>query len=189
MNLSRLVEDGGTPEYWYVLNLNPEPWAIGPVSAIRKGGKIVPFVGRNVQLHTYKEAVRAELRAQNPIKVDGKVRLTFLFWRHMAEYQSRQARTARKHEADLSNLVKSTEDAIQDLLIGNDKNTVEAGAYMIEQGPNVEGRIIIVVQKAPETPDVLSFLPAHVLALMEKHPELLGDNDDYGAGSAPEGFF
>lgn len=184
----KLVVDN-SPEYWYVLDLNPEPWAIGPISVIRKKGAYIPFVGRNQQLHTYKEAVQAVLKDMNPVLVEGKVRLTFLFWRQRPDYQTWQARRHRKHEADLTNLVKATEDAIQGVLIGNDRDSVDIGAYMVAQGPDVEGRIIICVQKAPETPDILAMLPEHVYGMMQKHPELLGEPDEYGAGSDVKDFF
>lgn len=163
---------------WFVLDLNPEPWAIGPVGYARRGGKMSAYVGRNAQLDAYKEAVREELKdalaGSNAADyfIEGKVELRFYFWRNRAEYKTPQARTHRKHEADGTNMSKATEDALQGILFKNDKDVNHCQWTVVEQGPNVKGRIVIGVRPSSDLPNVMAELPDHVCALLD---ELDGD--------------
>jgi Holliday junction resolvase RusA-like endonuclease len=120
------------PGQWYVLDINPSPWAIGPVVTGRKGGKIYGNVGRNQELHAYKEAVR-ELLEDTAVLVPGEVEIHMYFWRQREEYLTHQARTHRKHEADLTNMQKAFEDALQRVLIENDKNVRAVRTVVVEQ--------------------------------------------------------
>jgi Holliday junction resolvase RusA-like endonuclease len=134
--------------YWFVLDLNPEPWAIGPLSVGRaKGGKMFPSVGRNTQLWHYQQAIKEALGAPD-IFFEGKIELRFYFWRRRDEYNTPQARTHRKHEADLTNLQKATEDALQGILFKNDKDVSVIHSWMVQQGPDVEGCVIIAIRAA-----------------------------------------
>lgn len=138
--------------HWFVLDVNPEPWAIGDLSVGRRGGKAFPMVGRNHQLHNYKEAIKAELGDDPGVWVDGKVELLFYFWRRRDEYKTPQARTHRKHEADLTNLQKATEDALQGVLFKNDKDVNRIHSRMVDQGPHVIPKVVIAIRPAETTP-------------------------------------
>jgi len=161
-------------DQWFVLELNPEPWAIGPVGVARKNGKMIPYVGRNQQLDAYKEAVKEAL---GPVEMlTGKVDITFFFWRVRSEYSTPQARTHRKHEADATNMQKATEDALQDLLYKNDKDNVHVESYVVEQGPDVTPRVVIRVREAgPFNPDLI---PLHVWNQIEDTDSLDGGPSD-----------
>lgn len=130
--------------HWIALDVNPEPWAIGPVGVARRGGKIQPYVGRNAQLAEYQAAVKEELGEQEML--EGKIVLRFFFWRNRADYVTPQARTHRKHEADLTNLQKATEDALQGVLFKNDKDVADIHSTMVAQGPEIRGRIILGIK-------------------------------------------
>lgn len=149
-------------ERWYVLKINPEPWAIGPVGFSRRGGKMSAYVGRNQQLDAYKEAVREEVGNVEMLK--GKLSVTFYFWRNRAEYKTPQARIHRKHEADATNLQKSTEDALQGVLYANDKDNHHVQSFIVEQGPDVEGRVVVCVKECPDfnTDDIPSSIWAEI---------------------------
>ena len=134
-----------TTERWFVLDVNPEPWAIGPVGYSRRGGKMSAYVGRNQQLHSYQEAVREALGTGHEM-IDGPFQLYFWFWRRRDEYKTPQSRTHRKHEADATNLQKATEDALQGVLFKNDKDTRIIRSVMVEQGPDVEGKIVFQIK-------------------------------------------
>lgn len=131
---------------WYILDVNPEPWAIGDLSVGRRGGKYFPMVGRNQQLHNYKEAVREELRAYFPELLEGKIELKFYFWRRRDEYKTPQARGHRKHEADGTNLAKATEDALQGVLFKNDKDVSRMIWEIVDQGPDVTPRVVVGIR-------------------------------------------
>lgn len=135
---------------YFELDLNPEPWAVGPVVVGRKANKMYGNIGRNQQLFAYQEAVREELENLDAKKhwIDkSKIELAFYFWRNRAEYTTPQSRGHRKHEADLTNLQKATEDALQGVLFKNDKDVARVTSTMVAQGPEVEGRIVIGVRR------------------------------------------
>lgn len=148
-----------TETQWYVLDVNPEPWAIGPVGYARHNGKMSAYVGQNKQLDTYKQTIK-EAIADKAVMMSGKVDITFFFWRNRADYKTPQARSHRKHEADATNLQKSTEDALQNILYSNDKDNSHVQAYIIEQGPGVKGKVVICIK--PYVDIVSSLIPADV---------------------------
>jgi Holliday junction resolvase RusA-like endonuclease len=163
---------------WYHVEINPEPWAVGPVGTRRLNGKMSAYVGRNQQLAAYQEAVREELGDGHEM-IEGRVRIVFLFWRNRAEYETVQARTHRKHEADVTNLQKATEDALQGVLFKNDKNVNDIHSVMVEQGPDVRGMILIGIAASPEVPDVVSMVPDYVWELVDGTDQLaIGFGDD-----------
>jgi Holliday junction resolvase RusA-like endonuclease len=146
-------------EHWYFLDVNPEPWAIGPVGYRRANGKMSAYVGRNDQLHHYKEAIKEAILKQDPVKFEGQFELTIWFWRERSEYTTHQARTHRKHEADVTNLYKATEDALQGILFDNDRDNVHTEAFMMEQGEEVHGKVVVRIR------------PMHHAGLMTMPPE------------------
>jgi len=160
---------------WYVLDVNPEPWAIGPVSVGRKKGGVYPVVGRNEQLWFYQQAIKEAIGTPRKSFNAETYELMFFFWRDRADYQTHQARTHRKHEADVTNLAKATEDALQGVLFDNDKNTKIMHAEMVEQGPNVNGKVVVGIR-------AINFsnwtqLPNEVRLLIEELDNPLIDND------------
>jgi Holliday junction resolvase RusA-like endonuclease len=135
--------------YWYVLDLNPIPWRVGPVGASRSAstGKVKGYVGRDQELRNYQDAIRAELAKKNPILVDGKIKVTMWFWRNQARYATeKRAKGAGNQEADGTNMYKATEDACQKILFPNDRANVSGHFYVVEQGPDVTGKVIICVE-------------------------------------------
>lgn len=147
-----------TDEQWFVLDVNPEPWAIGPVGYSRHGGKMSAYVGQNKQLDTYKQTIKEAMGKQELF--DGKVDICFYFWRNQADYKTPQAKSHRKHEADATNLMKSTEDALQDVLYKNDKDNSHVQAFIIAQGPDVKGKVVICIK--PYVDLASSLIPANV---------------------------
>ena len=162
--------------HWFVLDVNPEPWAIGDLSVGRRGGKAFPMVGRNNQLHMYKEAVKEEL--DNPgIWFDGKIELKFFFWRRRDEYKTPQARTHRKHEADGTNMAKATEDALQGVLFKNDKDVNRMEWTVVEQGPDVIPRVVVAIRQGQDMPEVMAEFPEYVGILLDEMDNVSSDNE------------
>lgn len=148
---------------WFVLAINPEPWAVGPAGVARKNGKLVPYIGRNQQLAEYQEAIR---EAIGPIDeseiIKSRIRLVMFFWRHRADWQTPQARRARKNEADDTNMLKATEDALQGLLFINDKDTNDIRGVIVEQGPDVVGKIVLGIEASAPIPLAISEIPPNI---------------------------
>ncbi len=122
---------------WYVLHINPDPWAIGPISVGKRNGKYIPIVGRNEQLYSYQEAVKAELADTEQLPFD-EFELTFFFWRRLDTHE-----TGRKHQADATNLLKATEDALQGVLFENDRNARDVRSTIVAQGPDMKPCVVI----------------------------------------------
>lgn len=132
---------------YYVLPVNPEPWAIGPMGVSRHNGGMHPFVGPNKQLVAYQEAVKEELASLNPEKLDGEIRLECWFWRRQDAYTTEAARKAQKNEADGTNLLKATEDACQGILFDNDR-TVKHGTWkIVAQSDDIPPCVVIGIEQ------------------------------------------
>lgn len=130
-------------ELWFTLGINPEPWAVGPLGVARREGKLTPFMGRNQQLAAYQEAVRDELITRYPgvaKMYPPYYELDFLFWRNRADYEG-ETKRVRKNEVDATNMQKATEDALQGLLIENDRMVNRVGSRIVAQGPDVRGAV------------------------------------------------
>lgn len=166
----------------FVLDINPQPWAIGPVGYARKGGSMSAYVGQNKQLHAFQEAVREEI-GQQPM-IEGQHMLRMYFWRNRAEYTTPNQRQHRKHEADVTNMVKSTEDALQGILFGNDRDTRRVMGEIVEQGPDVAGRIVIVIE-----PYIGTFAADVIEAITKHRNQPLPFDDDYVAWTPADDIF
>ena len=172
---------------WYALPINPEPWAIGPLGVGRKNGKYYPYVGKNQQLAAYQDAVREEFSDAQIKKIEGRVRVRFFFWRERAEYTTPQARTHRKHEADLTNLQKALEDALQDIFFDNDRDVNSVESVLVRQGPNVVGKILVAVSESPPIPDAVINLPTDVYQMMDSFEESIVAVESSNVNTPPEG--
>lgn len=123
---------------WFTIEVNPDPWAIGPLGVGRKqGGKLYPYVGANAQLVAYQEAVK-ELLANVEKLPTGEYKLTFYFWRRLDAHAS-----GRKHYADATNLVKACEDALQGVLIENDRLVRDVRGVIVEQESDTKPMVVL----------------------------------------------
>lgn len=151
---------------YYDLDLNPEPWRIGPLSVgRRKGGKgVYPMVGRDAQLHAYKEAVREQLEEYRTVMLPGPYHSKFFFWRLRDVYTTPLQRQHRKHDADLTNMVKATEDACQGILFDNDRDCVSHENFIFAQGAETKRpRVIVAVSPVTSFPEPREVLDAQLI--------------------------
>lgn len=162
--------------WWYYFRINPEPWAVGPLDIGRRSGKVYATMGQNKQLAAYQEAVRDELALQDPEMISGRVTMRLYFWRNRAEYTTPNQRQHRKHEADLTNLVKAFEDACQGVLFENDRDVVHTDAYLIDQGTEVEGKILLCIGEAVTPAEYVKPIPEHIWKTLHLPPAQVQDN-------------
>jgi hypothetical protein len=130
-------------QWYWVTGINPEPWTAG--TAFRYGSSKRLGIAKDGKLKAYQEAVADEFVYQNPhfIPMIGELSLTFFFWRS----------SAHGNVADATNLQKSTEDALQNILYGNDRNNRHASSTVMEQTPQTAPHILILI--APwERPEI-----------------------------------
>lgn len=160
--------------HYYTLPVNPEPWRVGPLTLGRKQtGQYYPKVGRDEQLHMYQEAIRACLLEYETLCLpEGvKFRAEYFFWRRQDSYNLPTGRRIVKHEGDLTNMIKGTEDAMQaqvargtrkaveGILFHNDRDCVEQNSYLMNQGQDIEPMVVIGIQAVsgfPEPEDVMA---------------------------------
>ena len=124
--------------------INPEPWSASIVT--KKGGSFKDGVLVNYQT-ALREMVFKAMEKNNiaPYTYDSHaagIFLEFFFWRS----------TGRGQPADVSNLIKSTEDALQGALFENDRIVRRVCGEIVEQFPTLESPgILIRVSDYPET--------------------------------------
>ena len=130
------------------LDVNPEPWAVGTLSIGKRGGKMFPRMARNESVHAFKEAVREELTGTVTMLPAGRYHLDFYFWRRLDTYVAESGRKANAHVADATNMQKALEDALQGILIDNDRDGAVIRSTIVEQGPAVIPGIGIFAKSA-----------------------------------------
>lgn len=136
---------------WLRLDINPEPWAIGPVGYGRRNGKMSAYVGQNAQLDSFKQAVAEAAQASWELPpLEGPIKLDFFFWRNRAMYRTDSGRNMTKSKVDATNMQKATEDALQGVVYKNDRDVVDVRSRVVEQGPEVSGLIVVRVQLLEE---------------------------------------
>ncbi|AMS03440.1 RusA-like resolvase [Gordonia phage Benczkowski14] len=132
-----------TYRVWGV-GLNPEPWAMGKPTMIYnpKTKKHWPKYSPNRQLKAYQDAVRAELQARDVQVEPGMYRLRFTFSRQL-EIAVNRTSTSTSHVADTTNMQKATEDALQGVAIGNDRDVIDVGGRLA--GPQMVSTVPYVI--------------------------------------------
>lgn len=122
----------------FLMPINPEPWRTPPFSPGRhKNGHLYVKAGMDEQGAAFKDAVREELVLQNAELDDPPYKITFWFWRNLAK---------NKNEIDATNMQKLCEDAMQGLVLTNDRYTRQIISNNMEQGSNTPGMILIEVR-------------------------------------------
>jgi hypothetical protein len=122
-------------------------------------------VSPNLTLRAFQDAVRDEMEGVTMMP-PGEYHLQFYFWRQLARYLDMDDKRRQRHHADATNLQKGLEDALQGVLIDNDRNVRSIGSKIMAQGPEVEPRIVIMAQM--HQPGIKEGLPIPVLEFMEE---------------------
>jgi len=138
---------------YVVRDLNPEPWAAASFARVR-GGKTVAF--KDAKSKAYQMALKDCLPdAKMTTKA---VHLRFAFWRN----------TADGKPADVTNLQKSTEDALQGVLLKNDSQVSAVSSCIVEQSPTAPSGILIEISETPFD----RWWPAHLPAAVSRELDL-----------------
>lgn len=117
-----------------IWDINPEPWT-SPTIPRRgrpaKDGKLVAYQQAvQDEIEEMRQGKFFELEMYDP---DDYVHLTIYFWRSSAHGQ----------QADATNLLKSTEDALQGILFKNDRKNWHVESAIVEQTPETRPCIVI----------------------------------------------
>lgn len=128
-----------------IVGVNPEPWEVGQPFARRHSGKLSAGISPSPKLQAYQQALREEVGEQSePVYPEGtQIDVYFWFWRQIEEFKTPTGRTSHSNYADSTNLQKATEDALQDLVYGNDRLNQRVGSEIVAQGPTVQPAIVV----------------------------------------------
>lgn len=172
----------GVTSKWYIIDdVNPEPWAIGPLGVgKRHDGKWYPYVGPNQQLVTYQRAVKEQLEDFTPPMLSGAVGLRFFFWRRLPLVSTTSGRSHRSHVADATNLQKGLEDALQGIFFGNDVQVKDIKSVIVEQSGTTQSKIVINVYSIAAFDP--SEIPDFVWNELDKVEELPKDSNIWSIG-------
>lgn len=129
--------------------VNPEPWSVGTAYATRtKSGAMRGGISPNKKVQAYQKALREELLSLPMVRMlepgDAGLCLRLWFWRQI-EVSNKAGRRVTGHIADVTNLQKSTEDALQGILFENDNAVRWVCSEIIEQEASTVPTIAIEV--------------------------------------------
>lgn len=120
----------------WAVALNPEPWAMGKIGVfpVNGGKKWVPKVSPDKTMKNYQEAIAEELRLQGAEELPGPFyMLRFTFSRQLVKYTvGSTGRTSTRNWADVTNMQKATEDAMQGVLLPNDRAVIACGGRLAD---------------------------------------------------------
>ena len=138
---------------WYMVEgINPQPWQASEGQVVGKSRKIV--FHKPEQLRFYQQALAISFEQQNPgfvpLMTDIPLMVRFYFWREIEVIEGTSGKIAQSNVADATNLQKAAEDALQDVLYGNDQNNVDIRSRIMEQAIGVAPRILIMVAPDPK---------------------------------------
>lgn len=163
------MKSTGTTTYY--LPVNPEPWTVGKAYVRRGGGKSFAAVAPDKTLKTYQEAIRSELLERGAMLLDPPYALEFYFWRQNAQYKSQKGRTMTRNTPDVTNMQKATEDALQDVLIGNDRDVVAVKSALVDVSIDEPGSVAIVVHELSDATQILPVYVTDAIATEEARQE------------------
>jgi len=140
-------------EEWFLIEgVNPEPWTASEGTIGRKGGKLFVMFHKQMQLRVYQEAIFETFKERYPDVIpssaDKKIALEFYFWRELPVYEGTRG-NVRKHQADVTNLQKALEDALQGVLFSNDRDVQVIKSYIVEQEFTTVPKILICITEVP----------------------------------------
>jgi Holliday junction resolvase RusA-like endonuclease len=134
-----------------IRGLNPEPWEPSRAAPVRKGSKLTVAHYKPAKLETFQAALIDTLeRHENdpyvsPWEPQGNhvLKVHFWLWRTQEVSTRQSGRKHRAHQADATNMQKAIEDACQGILFGNDRDNRHVATTIVDQGHDIEPRIII----------------------------------------------
>ncbi len=139
-----MVNVNSSDDRWFTLALTPQPWAIGPLGVSRRGKQTYAYIGPNQQLQAYQEALREELDGAGILS--GEVEITLYIWRALEAAKNFAGRDRKAKTSDATNIQKATEDALQGILIENDRNVRRICTEIVEQKEGIQSCILIRVR-------------------------------------------
>lgn len=133
-----------------ITDINPEPWTAPDVNiAYGKNRRPYPQVSTGSIQRAYQAGIRESvLEAYPKIEMfpdDAKLCLRIWVWRRLDEYQTVKGKDQSRHAADMTNIQKATEDALQGILYRNDTQCKVVQTIEMEQDHTTSMQLLVVV--------------------------------------------
>lgn len=130
-------------------DVNPVGWKAPTAFVIRRGGRLSAGMAPSMEVKAYQESIKETLRPlwddlNLPI-IEVPCRVDLYFSRQLVSYQAESGRTVTKHRQDLTNLRKSTEDALQPWMIKNDVLVTQGWTEIVAQSKTCPSFVDLVV--------------------------------------------
>lgn len=145
--------------------------------------------GVDKEARAYKDALISALRKQDADRLDGPYSVDFLFWRKLEQYQTESGRNMTRKWVDATNMQKLCEDALQEIIITNDKEDLVVRSYIMSQTKETIPCIGIVIRAGidPARITIRNCLPPDVAGKMEDMVELSNMRYEHSTGAASSG--
>ena len=147
---------------WYVISVNPTPWAVGELGfTVKRDGSKRVYMAPNRDLKLYQEAIREEMADFITFPLATELDVVFVFNRALDEI-FRGKFKSHAHYADATNMQKATEDALQGVLFGNDNQNRVVTSIIREQSPEADPCVAIGIKTTTDklvyelVPDLVS---------------------------------
>ena len=130
----------------YAFPINPQPWAMGTVTPYKR-------VAPNKTLVAYQSAIRDSLADAGAVILDGPYSIRFTFARTRERFINPAGKHGVQNQADATNMQKATEDAMQGVLIGNDRDVFHVESDNLPQGIDEFAYVVIELKYECEWED------------------------------------
>lgn len=131
-----------------IRGINPQPWVVPDLGVGRSNGRVYPTATKRAELRAYQEAILETVEASefniDMFPADMALDVSFYFWRRLDEYTAASGTKVRKQKPDTTNMVKSTEDALQKVLYANDRQNIRVSGLTVAFGTEVEPAVLVV---------------------------------------------
>jgi hypothetical protein len=145
-----------TTTYLLIDGINPIPWQTPDFSIGRaKGGKLYGNAASPPAMKAFQAAIREELNtlAVEPFPKRTPLYVFFYYWRSLDRYNTPTGRSQTGSRADVTNLNKNLEDALQQVpkkpdqrfMYFNDVDNRSVMGLMVEQAVGIDPLIFIAI--------------------------------------------
>ena len=136
---------------------NALPKHMGNIAVVTAGKRRFPKVSPNKTLKQYQDALIAELTESEAAILPGPYySIRYTFSRQLVHYKTREGGTSSRNWADVTNMQKGTEDALQGVYMPNDRAVIQNLARLV--GPQKQSTLPYVVIEIRHS--IETFLPA-----------------------------
>lgn len=132
------------PSQTFYIFTNPEPWRVPPMQPgwSKKTKKMIVKSGADTMLQAYQDEVRDVLHSQNAYMMEGKYRLDFYF--HRTSESETSPNSGKRSRSDATNMQKAIEDALQGVVIENDRDVVDVRSRVIQPARIIPEPFVVV---------------------------------------------